>query len=176
MIRRSLSALALSLCLALPVQADPRADAEAIVGLTMTEDLFGAVMTAQGPIIASAIQNDLRAQGINLADPQRFTAILTEVMLSEFTRRMQEETVPVYLNAFTAEELAGILAFYRSAPGQALLAQTPMLTQQGANIGSRVGMELGPMLGPRMAARLEAEGIQLTTDPAMNQRLIDALR
>ncbi|WP_198020783.1 DUF2059 domain-containing protein [Roseicyclus elongatus] len=133
-------------------------------------------MSSQAPIIASALQNNLRMQGIDLSDPQRFTEILTEEMLAEFTTRMRAETAPLYLNAFSPEDLAGIVAFYESETGRALLAATPMLTQQGAVIGGRVGTELGQTLGPRIAARLQAEGIQLTTDPAMNQRLIDSLR
>lgn len=176
--RSMLLAVGASLALSLPVQAQSSAeeDARRVVELTLSEAVFDALFLTQGPVIASAIENDLRAQGIEISDAPAFTTILIDAMTARFAQRMQEETIPLYVATFTPNELADMRSFYESESGTALLAATPTLAAEGAIVGERIGQELGLELGPLLADRLEAEGIQITTDPATQQRLIDSLR
>ena len=156
--------------------ADPKEDATFIVQQTLTENMFAAAIFAQKDLIASALLNDLGAQGITLSDPDRFVEILVEEFLAEFTETMQAGTVDVYLNRFTPQQLSELAAFYRSDTGQALLAATPELMQTGATMGSEAGRRAGLNAGPRVAERLKNENVVLTADPTLMQRLIDALR
>lgn len=158
-----------------PLRADPRDDARAIVEMTVTEDMFRGALAAQGPMLASAMENDLRRRGIQLTDTRRFAEILGEEMLTLFTLGMQDETVAVYLDLFTPGELADIRAFYETPSGQALLRRTPALMSEGARIGGTVGQRIGGQVSRRVADRLAREGIELTSPDAM-QRLLDALR
>lgn len=158
-----------------PLWADPRDDARAIAEMTITQEMFRVALAAQGPMLAKAMETDLRRQGIHLTDPRRFSDILGEEMLAQFTLGMRDETVAVYVDLFTPGELADIRAFYETPSGQALLTKTPALMAEGARIGGALGQRIGRQVLHRVADRLDREGLQLT-DPDMMQRLLDTLR
>ncbi len=165
--------LSVAPCLAV---ADAQADAEYIAAQTLTKELFEGALAAQAPILHSAIENDLRKKGITLSNPERFFEILVEELIDEFTASMQRQTVPLYLDKFSPEELAAIARFYATDAGQALIQKTPELMIAGAELGRQAGMQAGQNVEERVAVRLEAEGIDLFDDPSLMQRLIDALR
>lgn len=170
--------IALALALTVPTlsTADPQSDAQFIVSQEMTKAIFEGAIRAQRPIIVSAIQNDLRTQGITLPDPDRFFDIFMEEFIGEFTASMQAQAAPIYLNAYSDEELAGIAAFYKTDAGQAMLRKAPELMMAGAQLGERAGLEAGEKVADRVAERLETEGINYFEDQSMMQRLLDALR
>ena len=167
---------AAAICLAFAALATPEEDAAYIVEQTVTEELFQAAINAQKPLITGAILNDLTNGGIEISDVDRFIDIFVEEFLDEFTDTMRSETLQVYLDSFSAEELESIAAFYATDAGQALIAQTPMLMQEGARMGQVAGSQAGLNAADRVATRLEAEGVTLTTDPSMMDGLLDALR
>lgn len=49
--------------------------------------------------------------------------------------------VAIYQEAFTGEEIDGLIAFYRSPLGQKALAKMPALMKKGAEIGARIGKD-----------------------------------
>lgn len=172
-----LKATALSIALlGTGAQADPQADADYIVSQTMTREMFEGAIAAQRSLIISAIQNDLRAQGINLPDPDRFFDLFLEEFIAEFTDSMRDQSASIYLDRFSAEELADIAGFYRTPAGQALVAATPDLMMAGAEMGQQAGMQAGMNAAGRLADRIEAEGLIEIEDPGMMDRLLDALR
>ena len=173
---RYASALAVILALAPSAQADPRADAAAIVQATVTADIVSGALSAMRPVLISAISNDLQRLNIQLADPERFFDVFIEEFQAEFIAVMRDEMVDIQLNNFTPQELSDIAAFYTTSSGRALIAKTPVIMQASALIGQRAGQRAGQNAAPRVAARLEAEGIPMTTDPSLGQKLLDILR
>lgn len=165
-----------TLAIGSPAIADPQADADYIVSQTVTREIFEGAFAALGPVITSAVQNDLRAQGISLPDPDRFMELFLSEFIDEFTEIMQAESAALYLDLFTEEELAGIAAFYATDAGQAFVAATPELMQQSAVLGESAGMRAGVSAGPRLADRIENEGLVVVDDPSLTQRILDALR
>lgn len=159
-----------------PAWADPQADADYIVSQALTKDIFEGAIQSQRSLILSAIQHDLIQSGVSLPDPNRFFDIFIEEFIDEFTLSMRQQSAPIYLDAFTAEELSEIAAFYRTEAGQALLRQTPQLMAAGTALGQQAGLQAGQNASGRVIARLEREDINFFDDRGMMDRFIDALR
>ncbi len=159
-----------------PAFADPQADADYIVSQIVTQTLFEGAIKAQAPMITSAVQNDLRAIGIELPDPDRFMELFIAEFIGEFTTSMQAQTGEIYLDKFSADELHEIASFYRTPAGQAMIDATPDLMLAGAQLGAKAGQQAGRNAGRRLADTIEAEGLMLVEDPSLMQKLLDALR
>ncbi|MEM8577857.1 MAG: DUF2059 domain-containing protein [Pseudomonadota bacterium] len=156
--------------------ADRLSDARYIVSQTVTKEIFEGALVAQRPLIIGALENELRQSGITLSDTQRFFDLFMEEFIDEFTETMQEESTSINLNAFSDQELADIAAFMRSPSGQAFVLATPTVMAEGARIGQIAGTEAGRNAGPRVAERLRTEGITMTQDEGMMDRLLDFLK
>ena len=65
-----------------------------------------------------------------------------------------DRMVPVYQKHFTAEDIDGLLKFYRSPLGQKLVTEMPQVTAEGAQIGQAWGQERGL----QMIAELQQKG------------------
>jgi len=151
-------------------------DAHYIAEQTANKRIFQGAITAVGPTLVSAVENDLRKKGITISDVQTFQDLLVAAFLDEFTTNMQIASEKHYLETFSEAELAGIAEFYRSDAGQALIFHTPEMMQFGATKGREIGRIAGMHAGPRIAKQMEEQGIVITTDKSMMQRLIDALK
>ncbi|MYM57473.1 DUF2059 domain-containing protein [Thalassovita mangrovi] len=157
------------------VLSDATEDATRIAEVTVTDELFQAAFRVQGPIIANAMENQLRNIGIQISDPEAFTKIVIEEMLAEITLDMQKAMVDYYLTNFSSDDLTGIRSFYESSPGRALLKKTPELMEFSAKQGAIAGQKAARAAGDRIADRIERERIQIT-EPSMLQKLLRALR
>jgi uncharacterized protein len=173
--RRFMLAAILAL-FATPAWAASHSDADYVASQTVTEAVFLGALSALKPVISSAMENNLRKQGIEVSDPGAFADIVFQEFLGSFVEQMRIETARYYKQNFSPADLADIAEFYASAPGQELLRQVPAMTEFGAVMGAAVGQAVGVTVGARIADRLEEEGITLTSEPSMMQRLIDALR
>lgn len=157
--------------------ADPQSDADYIVSQQLTKEMFEGALMAQRPWLISAIDNDLKQKGIVLPDPDRFFDIFVEEFIDEFTETMQAQAAPLYLEAYTPEELSGLAAFLKTDAGQAMLRKAPQLMQAGAQLGEQAGIIAGQNASGRVAQRLEDENINFyADDPSLMLRLLDALR
>lgn len=112
-------------------QADPKDDAEYIVGQTVTRAMFQGAISAQRPLIVGALENELRSAGLTLPDPDRFFDLFMAEFMEEFLVAMQEQTASLYLENFSEQQLADIADFYRTDSGQALISATPVLMIEG---------------------------------------------
>ena len=156
--------------------ADAQADADYIVSQTVTREMFAGALNAQRPLITGAMQNNLRAKGIQLPDPDRFFDFLMSEFLDEFTETMQGQTSSIYLDNFSEKQLQDIADFFRTDSGQAFIAATPKLMLEGARMGQIAGQAAGANAGKRLAARIKEEGLIVVDDPGLLSRLLDALR
>lgn len=65
--------------------------------------------------------------------------------------------VPVYLRHFTAQDVAGLLKFYKSALGRKVITQLPQTMAEGMKIGQQWDRERGlEMVKPGYAGRQRA--------------------
>ncbi|MEP4957867.1 MAG: DUF2059 domain-containing protein [Roseobacter sp.] len=159
-----------------PSQADPRAAADYIVSQTVTHEMFEAVISVQRPLIIGTLQNELRAKGINLPDPDRFFDVFMEEFVDEFVKSMQEQSASIYLDNFTDQQLLDIAEFFKTESGQAYLSMTPTLMQEGAQLGQKAGEEAGANVAGRVAARIKKEGLVVVDDPSILSRLLEVLK
>jgi hypothetical protein len=60
--------------------------------------------------------------------------------------KLQPDVVKVYSDNLTDQDLDGILEFYRSAPGQAFVAKTPVMMGQAAQIAQTRLNKIAPQL------------------------------
>ncbi|MEO1620820.1 MAG: DUF2059 domain-containing protein [Cyanobacteria bacterium J06632_3] len=66
--------------------------------------------------------------------------------------------IPIYERNFTAEEMDGIIAFYRTPVGQSVIAKMPAVTQDSIMVGQTWGVSIAEEL----MRELEADGYQLS--------------
>ncbi|TAL99440.1 MAG: DUF2059 domain-containing protein [Rhodanobacter sp.] len=68
--------------------------------------------------------------------------------------------VPVYQAHFTAEDVAGLLKFYKSPLGQKVITQMPITMAQGMKIGQQWGRQRGEAMIKELQHKgtLDAEG------------------
>ncbi len=132
----SLLAIALSVAAAAPLaHADDvtrRAKAEQLIQLTKTESLMEQQLGALRDRV-----NELATQqsGARTMSPEQKT--LTDAYLKQVQGVAEEEVgwtklrpiiIQVYAESFTDADLDGIIAFYKSPAGQAMIAKTPELS------------------------------------------------
>ena len=67
----------------------------------------------------------------------------------------------VYANNFTADELRDIEAFYRQPLGQKLLAKSPAIAQQSAQVGQDISRKATDDLRARLTEALRQKGHKL---------------
>ena len=163
-------------CLSTPARADPRSDAEYIVSQTVTRAFFEGAFAAARPTIIGSVQNDFRAKGVSLPDPDRFFDLFMAEFMDEFVQSMRAQTASIYLENFSEQQIADIAAFYKSEAGQALVMASPALMMAGAKMGREAGQRAGENAGKRLAARIKAEGLIKVDDPGLLSKLLDALR
>ena len=176
MTRPILCALLLSTALtAAPARADPVDDARAIIAATVTDEAMSGVLAAMGPVIFGAMENEFRNAGIELSDTEAFANILIEEFMAGYIEAVSAEMVTIYVEEFTADELAGIAAFFASPAGQARAAKTGVLARRGAEIGGAVGQQAALAVADRIAARLRDEGVTVTLDPSKQDELLKLL-
>jgi hypothetical protein len=59
------------------------------------------------------------------------------------SRQLLARMVPIYQRHFTAEDVTGLLTFYRSPLGQKVITQMPVTMAEGMKIGQQWGRERG---------------------------------
>ena len=70
------------------------------------------------------------------------------------TNQLIGRMVPVYQKHFTAEDIDGLLKFYRSPLGQKVITQMPATMAEGMQIGKQWGQERGQ----QMISQLQSQG------------------
>ncbi len=71
--------------------------------------------------------------------------------------KVKDDYIRMYANAFTEEELKGLVEFYKSPAGRALVEKTPELTKQSMEMSQQRMMQVLPKLQALMG-QIEPEG------------------
>ena len=83
--------------------------------------------------------------------------VIREIALESFAvviPQMMDASIVIYADAFTLEELRGLVAFYESPVGRSLMAKTLMLTQRSNELYGEFIPILQAEMMERMCARL----------------------
>ncbi|HWH79554.1 MAG TPA: DUF2059 domain-containing protein [Candidatus Binatus sp.] len=120
--------------------------AEEILALThvaeRTQAMFDNLKQMQ---IAQIDKMKLPPEAHNLATAYRER--LSDIMTQEMSwSKVKDDYVKVYADTFSVEELRGIVTFYKSPTGQALLAKTPKLLQQSTQVAQRHLQNIAPQI------------------------------
>jgi hypothetical protein len=150
----SMLAIALSVAAAAPLaHADDvtrRAKAEQLIQLTKTE----SVMEQQLGALRDRV-NELATQQIGPGTQSPEQKTLTDAYLKQVHGVTEDEVgwtklrpiiVQVYAESFTDSDLDGIIAFYKSPAGQAMIAKTPELSGKTMSLVQDRIKEMQPKL------------------------------
>ncbi len=170
--------LALLLVLVLPFSLTARADeashrakAEEMMTLLKTQDMvqhIAAGITKQVDDAAKSVEgaspND--AAKAKAADFEKQASKLIEGQLSWDS--MKPSFVEVYTKNFTEEELDGIIAFYKSPAGAALLGKMPAVNSQVTQFGNSRMSALQPQLKQLFEDFRKSEAAAQPAPPVIN--------
>jgi hypothetical protein len=96
--------------------------------------------------------------------PERALEITKEVIEVEFSKAftgpdgLNSKLVAVYAKHFTPDEVRGLLNFYSTDLGKKMIAEMPLLVQEGAAAGQEWASANVVRIGQIIQARLKAEG------------------
>jgi hypothetical protein len=129
-----------------PGAPDPHKAAEELIALTngdqtVTEvrDQMRAMMSAQ--MGAASVPDDMRALTLH------YQQQMVDLLFSELSSaKLQPEYVDVYATTFTPDELAGLVAFFKSAPGRAYVDKMPIITRKVMEMSQARVQALSPQL------------------------------
>lgn len=76
---------------------------------------------------------------------------------------MENMVIPIYQQHFSASDVDGLIAFYRSELGRKVVAKLPLVTQECY----RIGQQYGEKLGKRVVERLKTKGVDLEKEGAL---------
>ena len=77
----------------------------------------------------------------------REAALMLETIHQELNwDKMKEDYIKLYADTFTAEELKGMVAFYKSPEGQAFISKQPELTKRSMELGQKKMGEIMPKI------------------------------
>ncbi len=116
----------------------------------LDELLSQSLAIAGNQVKSAAFQQML---GVKLRPEQQRTAqefqdkVMQLVMQTLSWDKLKPIYVSLYANTYTEEEIDGILAFYKSPAGQAMVSKTPQLmTEAGQVVQQRIATEMQPKM------------------------------
>ena len=124
-----------------PVDPAKLALIEDLLSLTKVDQLTGQMLNqveqATKPQIEKIPAVDRRSERI--ADLQAFESQVFGMIRDRLDyAKVKPEYIKLYDESFTAEELSGIVAFYKSPAGQAYLQKLPVLTSKSVELATRI--------------------------------------
>ena len=94
------------------------------------------------PLLMAQLKPLVQRQGqVDSADLDKFTKLFTEradAAADQFAEKMAQ----IYASEFSAEDLANLLAFYKTPTGQNLLSKQSSITQTSFAVGKQLGQDL----------------------------------
>lgn len=155
MLRLCATLAALWLSSACALAAPPTAESvEELLRVTRSESLLDQTYTSVEGTMRQAIAQQIA--GRTLSDEQRrlvelAPARLTEVMRSEFNwQKLRPIFVAIHQESLDQADVDGMLAFYKSPAGQALIAKMPAILQRTIGVVQLQTQALMPKLAQAM--------------------------
>ena len=135
-----LTGLAMAGSLGGAASAQPAATAVDPQRVALAEQIYAMIgqQTVQGVGRALTAMMSSTMRGVSGQDPARGAAMQAALgdSLTILTPQVLHSTARIMAEDFTTEQLRGILAFYLSPTGQALLQKTPLITRQALQVST----------------------------------------
>lgn len=123
-------------------EASPREDAQAIVDITVTDEMMGASFEALSDLIVGNFQNEAAKNGKILSEDA--ARVLGGMLFSEmtplFTKAMRREMADAYVFTMTPQALADFRAFLESPSGREWAATQPELMREATKIAEVIAL------------------------------------
>lgn len=135
-----------------PIDSAKLAAIEEIFQLTKPEQMIQQMFAQMKTAVTRQAQKSFAAEVQPLEDPSKYSQELQKYMDQLFALmndrlswgKMKPQYVHLYDETFSLVELHGILEFYKSPAGQALLQKMPALVANAAKIGQEQMSDLLP--------------------------------
>jgi hypothetical protein len=106
---------------------------------TMYAQILPAMQTSMRQTLTAQLRSDQAARMLDAVQP-RVNALVLEQMS---WARLKPAFARIYAEAFSQEEVDGLIAFYQGPIGSALISKTPQLMQRSTQVMQE---RMGPML------------------------------
>ena len=132
--------------------AAPVSDAsiEELMAITGTRSLFDALSAQLKSQIDTDIQQDLRGKSLTSAQQRVVDNLkkkLTDFLVSQVSyEKMRPMILPIYRETFSEEEVAGMIAFYKTPAGQAVIHKMPTLMQKIMQMQHELSLRIIPKI------------------------------
>ena len=150
-------ALLLSSCLVFSVHAAPPSNesVEALLAATGAQKLIDSVLPGMDQMMRQSMAEATKGQTLS-AEQQRMLAILSgkiaQIVREELDwATMRPVYVQIYQESFSQEEVDGLIAFYKSPAGAAMVEKMPMVMQKSMALMQN---RMGPLMA-KMKAVME---------------------
>jgi hypothetical protein len=156
------SAFLAAALLSLSAAAQQASDAtvERLMKVTRAEALMQTLMAGMEQIMGVAMKEATKDHPLSPEQQRKFDAMtvkIREAMREEMSwERLKARYATLYKETFTEEEIQGLITFYESPPGQALLAKMPALMTKSIALSQE---QMKSML-PRLKAAVEEAVVQ----------------
>jgi hypothetical protein len=146
-----------------PAPAGPTKASDVAADGEAEEDLFRKRMDAHRLIVASGakkrIEETMRHM---LAMMRKQNPGITDEFIDEFLQQVDingliEQLLPVYTKHLTHDEIKGLIRFYKSPLGKAMLEKMPAVQKECMDIGARWGAEAGQKATKAILQRRQVE-------------------
>ncbi len=136
---------------------DPQKTAliEDLFRVTKTEDLLGRMMDQIKTTIPAQIASTFGPRAAAVTETPEYKAFMEKVFAlyaGELNwQKLEPQYIQLYDAAFTKEDLAQIVAFYKSPAGQSFINKMPELMQGGMALSQQAVASVGPQVQQLMA-------------------------
>jgi uncharacterized protein len=140
-----------------PVLAEPASEAsvERLFAIIKPESTLDAMFVGAEQMMRQALQQVTTGKALTSEQQRMMDSVpakFVAFMRSEYTwEKMKPQYVQLYRETFSQEEIDGLVTFYESKPGQALVDKMPIVLQKSFAI-SQAQMQA---LMPKMRAAIE---------------------
>lgn len=138
--------------------ASKNAKIEEMLTLTNASQMMGQVFAQmKGMATAQLSKMDIPPDKRQVADELQ-QKILQLVQDSLSWEKLKPKMVEIYASTFTEEEIDGILNFYKSPAGQAMLQKMPQLMQRSMTMTQQMAQEIMPQVEKLLQEMKEQTG------------------
>lgn len=146
--------------------AERLALAEEVLEVAQAEQMVDQMLTQIQAMQSQITQQVAAAQGITVDTEIRSQV---EAIMNEELRVAMEPLIdqlaPLYADVFTAEELQGLLDFYSTPAGKALIEKQPLLMERSIQVSTQWAQAAVPYLMQRVQQRVEKEVFKIEPAP-----------
>ena len=131
-------------CLVLADEVSKNAKIEEMMRISQTDKVMKQVLDQMKSTVmsqVSKVDSSPEARKASEETQQRILALLTERLSWD---RAKPAFIKMYSETFTESEIEGILTFYKSPAGQAMLQKMPQLIQRSMAVGQQLVGDVSP--------------------------------